>query len=134
MATKKSQSLEARVLRAKAFAQTWQEVDPTLDIDDMDLAGFNKVVEALEKSYLLMLAHELQFDDTRKATTEQAKKAGTIEMNVRNRGKIRFGANSVKYGQLGGVRTSDRKSPGTGKKGSKSSPDSNNTETPSTTE
>ena len=111
MTIKKSNSLEARLIRAKTFAQTWRAVAPNLILDELDVNGFADVVETLERSYMTTVSQEAQLDETRQSTEKQATQAELIETNVRNTAKIRFGADSLQYGQLGGVRTSERKRP-----------------------
>ena len=109
MSVKKSTALEARLIRAKTFAQTWRDVAPNLTLDKLDVNGFTDIVETLEKSYLSTVSQETQLGETRSSTEKQADEAELIETNVRNSAKIRYGADSLQYGQLGGVRTSERK-------------------------
>ena len=92
MTIKKSNSLEARLIRAKTFAQTWRAVAPNLILDELDVNGFADVVETLERSYMTTVSQEAQLDETRQSTEKQAAKAELIETNVRNTAKIRFGA------------------------------------------
>ena len=111
MSVKKSTALEARLIRAKTFAQTWRDVAPNLTLDKLDVNGFTDMVETLEKSYLSTVSQETQLGETRSSTEKQADEAELITTNVRNSAKIHFGANSLQYGQLGGVHTSERKKP-----------------------
>ena len=111
MTAKKSNSLEAKLMRAKTFLQTWELVDPTLAVDKLTLAAYTIQVDDLETSFMEMMAHEVKAEETRTVIEAKVEKTDLGETQIRNFAKIRFGSNSLQYGQLGGVRTSERKRP-----------------------
>ena len=109
MSVKQSTVIEAKLVRAKAFAQAWREVDPNLCLDKLTLKNYDEAVTDMEKAYLLLVTQETAIDSTRGVIGALVESTDADEVQLRAFARVKFGANSMQYGQLGGTRTSERK-------------------------
>ena len=109
MSLKQSAGIETRLARAKAFAQAWREVDPNLGLDDLTLKNYDDSVTDLERAYMHLVTQETAIDNTRAQVSTLTTDTDNNEIRLRALAKIKFGANSMQFGQLGGTRSSERK-------------------------
>ncbi len=109
MSLKQSAGIEAKLARAKTFAQTWRKVDPNLGLDDLTLKNYDDTVTDLETEYMQLVGQETALENSREVIGKLTDVTDDNEIRLRALAKIKFGADSMQFGQLGGTRTSDRK-------------------------
>ena len=84
-------------------------MDPNLGLDDLTLKNYDESVANLEKSYMQLVTQETAVDNTRAQIGTLTTETDDNEIRLRSLAKVKFGANSMQFGQLGGTRSSERK-------------------------